>query len=671
MRNKSYDASSRLSVNVDPHNVGAAIHAYNMRREHIASNGKTPNNLELLAGDMRRFHLELRRVAKSLNTDERAAAYAAIVRVVEDMYTWNMRVGATEIAAHVFALQRLGRHERAIRTWRKCVDQNYGSSESEPDTQPMTRLFPQTHTYALDAAIALKNAHVVRGIYETAIHVIEKPQDSSAEDRLSVSRRRFFWAIFPAKPCESQNMVIQVGNGSGRTWDPARLGSVFLANVYKDACYWAGTDHKLLSRIMMYLIRALFTEGQRRRAVDLYISLIDARKTSNLIRPTVTREILCEVVVGLCRNAQLSEAYKLLTLALSEHRTLFAWNAYFDGLSNAIAKPQHGMAHVNAKQIALDRLRLAIREMKTRDGIEPDLVTRTIWLRACFRSGQWAVGVKWFRANFDIMQRDPVCWDTVVRGALASRDVAAQETGWRLIGDIVQRAESRVLGVDERMLETVLQCMLEHLANGDAEFVPDEALLRRILEWVEAKQPLARQPAFAITIKALLRANRIQSALDLHARMARGSMWPAKSVNCMIVAALANDNTSYATARDFIEHNLPRQHFVAAYFVLLKRTAHAKRYTHMWNIFDTHYPEICVMQTPTQPVYETPFPDAAMYNTVLRVTREYGDVHEHKRLLDRMQVHIGVVADSMPRAAQRIASVYGYYRNRQQDPPPC
>ncbi|KAJ2480412.1 hypothetical protein IWW56_002469 [Coemansia sp. RSA 2131] len=665
---------AQFVVPVDPRNVCAAIHAYEVRREHIVSSGQAPNNVELLAGDMRRFHLELRRVAKSLNTDDRTAAYAAIVRVVEDMHTWNVRVGATEIAAHVFALQQLSRHEQAISTWQKYVDQNYGSSESEPDAQPTVRLFPQTHTYALDAAVALKNAHVVRGIYETAIHVIEKPQDSNAEDRLSVSRRRFFWAIFPAKPSESQNVDgadSKVGNGSGRTWDPARLGSAFLANVYKDACHWAGTDHKLLSRIMMYLIRALFIEGQRRRAVDLYISLIDARKTSNLIRPTVTREILCEVVTGLCRNAQLAEAYKLLTLAPSEHRTLYAWNAYFDGLSNAIAKPQHRMAHVNVKQMALDRLRLAIREMETRDGIRPDLITRTIWLRACFRSGQWATGVEWFRSNFEMMQRDPVCWDTVVRGALGSPDFAAQETGWQLIGDIVQRAENRVLGVDVRMLETVLQCMLEHLANVDAEFVPEEALLRRILEWVEAKQPLARQPAFAITIKALLRANRIQSALDLHARMARGSMWPAKSINCMIVAALASDNTSYATAREFIELNLPRQHFVAAYFVLLKRAAHAKRYTHMWNLFDTHYPEICVPQTTTQPVYATPFPDAAMYNTVLRVTREYGDVHEHKRLLDRMQVHIGVVADSMPRAAQRIASVYGYYRNRQQDMPTC
>ncbi|KAJ2132148.1 hypothetical protein GGH17_003361, partial [Coemansia sp. RSA 788] len=222
----------------------------------------------LLAGDMRRFHLELRRAVKSLSTDEMAAAYAAIVRVVEDMYTWNMRVGATEIAAHVFALQRLGRHEQAISRWRKCVDQNYGTSGSEPNGQPTVRLFPQTHTYALDAAVALKNAYFVREIYETAIHVIDKPQDSNIEDRLSVSRRQLFWAIFPTNTCESQNADIQVVNGSRRTWDPARLGSVFLANVYKDACHWAGTDHELLSRIMMYLIRALFSEGQRRRAVD-------------------------------------------------------------------------------------------------------------------------------------------------------------------------------------------------------------------------------------------------------------------------------------------------------------------------------------------------------------------------------------------------------------------
>ncbi|KAJ2827158.1 hypothetical protein IWW50_002020 [Coemansia erecta] len=635
---------------------------------------------------MRRFHLGLRRAAKTLNDSKQEAAYIAITRVVEDMDAWGMRVGATEIAAHVFALQWLGRHVEAIDRWRESMERYYNRPDITPgdSADPTGHLFPQTHKYALNAAVALKNAHIVRDIYRQAMLAMGKSreQELGKSNRLSAARALFFWSIFPvrlrkalrqARIAEGADRSADVASdGTGRAWDPARLGSSFLAVIYKDACEWAGTDCKLLSRIMLYLLRALFAEGHKQQAMKLYIFLTEKRekggRSGRLVRADVGPEILCEMVGGLCRHALPDEAYKLLVCARSEHRNIYAWNAYFDGLANSVGKPQRGKTHAFGAQKALEALRLAISEMEETDGIEPDIVTKSIWLRACFRSECWEAGVQFFRRHYVAMQNDIVCWDTAVRGLLKSSDPAAQKTGWQLIDELVQRVESGSLAIDDRLLETVLLHMLRYLAacTGSA-YVPDKALIRRMFLWMEARLPLARQNAFAAVIESLLQAGQIDSALELRNTMVSYSLWPSKSVNCMFVKAMATQNAreGIAKATEFIESKLPRQHYNAAYFVLLKLAAQHRHYGEAWNIIGRHYPGIEVAAAANSPEYLAPFPDAAMYNTALRLTKEHGDQKQHRLLLDRIQEHIDAISCNMPLAARRIAKVYGYYRNRQ------
>ncbi|KAJ2370014.1 hypothetical protein H4S01_000647 [Coemansia sp. RSA 2610] len=585
----------------------------------------------------------------------------------------GMRLGATEIAAHVFALQRLGMHTQAIDRWREGLHRCYGDigSATGARADKIRHMFPQTHMYALEAAIALRNARVVGDIYRQAIHAMtaSRELDPKSLKRVSAALPHLFWSVFPVRAQQAlintrgpKAAVFSIESSADRAWDPARLGSALLASLYRDACEWASSDRRLLSRIMQFLLRALFSEGHRSRAMDLYIYLLHGAAGSDsgrLVKAQMTPEILCEVVSGLCRHSQLDEAYATLMDAGREHRSIYVWNAYFDGLANAAFSSSLG------SERALERLRQAMRRMETADGVEPDIATRSIWLRACFRFGSWEAGEKYFCSNHAGMQLDVVCWDTVIRGQLTSPDPVAQKVGWQLVDELVKRVEAGTLAADARLLETVLQHILRHLYSHFAPaYAPNTDVVRRIFAWLAASLPQARHNTFAVVIGWLLAAGRMDDALELHETMRHCALWPSKSLNCMVVRAIAQQNAAQSV--EFIEGRLPRQHFNAAYFAVLKLAVQRRDYDEAWCIIDRHYPEISAAATADSPEYSAPFPDATMYSTALRLTSENGDHRQHRLLLDRMQAHLAVVTDRLPLAAGRIARVYGFYRNRQQ-----
>ncbi|KAJ1733780.1 hypothetical protein LPJ61_001397 [Coemansia biformis] len=671
----------------------AAIRVYEGLRDQIRFRDADLNAAGMpLQGELRRFHLKARQAAARMGAEERPAAYRAIVHAICDMRRLGMRIGATETAARIYAHRCLGNYVEAVDVWREGVTKWCADAGSAPGSSPnagsVKYMFPQAHHDALGAAVALKCAGLVREVYYTAVRAMDISHQMSAgtpSQHLHARRAPLFWSLFPAgsremhrqaQALDSGSLLAEAPGGSGvgssgaeRAWDPARLGSSFLAHVYEDARRWAGADCRLLSRIVQVLIRALFAEGRREPAVQMYIDLrnVAERERPGSRRaqgPTVTREILCEVVGGLCRHSRPGEAHQLLVGAGRGHRGYHAWNSYFDGLANRIRQRPGGWQPAASPAEGLDRLRQAIGEMEVIDGLAPDAVTRSIWLRACFRAGDWQLGERYFRANIDAVGCDAVCWDTLIRGMLGSGHAAAQRAGWQQIDALARQPTAGSLAVDRRLVETVLRHALQHLtAWYEPAYTPDGEIVDRVFRWVEARLSLERRSTFAVVIAAQIRAGRLRSALELYHSMRSHGLWPQVAINCMVAEALAAGGPAMAAqqageALAFVEANVPPQHYGPVFLALLKIAVQHKNYDDVWAIIDRHYP----LARPG-----VPFPDARMYQAALRATCDHGDFAQHRRLLDRLRDHLDLVGDQIPTHSVRMAQVYSYFRRQQQN----
>ncbi|KAJ2669793.1 hypothetical protein IWW42_004380 [Coemansia sp. RSA 1085] len=636
---KPSTSSSHMQLLVNPKDLEGSIAAYmEFRKQAVDGQGRALCPLQ--QSDLRRFHLKLRSTAKRASADTVHAVSQAIVQVIEDMHALEMRIGATEISAHIYALHQLGKHHQAIKEWQSYFSRCYQSKGTE--LHHITHMFPQTHIYALDSAVALKNAHAVRNVY---YH------------------------------CGTQNVAVVTEHGTDKQWDAARLGSKFLANMYRDVNKWADTDSKpLLSRIMQFLIRALFVENKVDGALKLYKHMLDGSMgspdTGTVTVPKMTSWILCEMVGGLCRRMMLHQAHKTLVEAKPEYRNSYVWNTYLNGIvESATAMSKTMRRQMFGLKGPLEFLQLAIHEMEGVDQIHADRVTRSIWLRACFCFDDWRSGEKYFRSNYSEMLNDYVCWDIVIRGLFKADEKQAQEAGWQLVDELVRIADSQMLAIDERLIETVLRHLLWYLSSYyEPAFVPDNSLVQQIMAWIETRLPQVRQNTLALVIGSLLSAGNVDSALELHRAMIRCSLWPSKSVNCMVAKAIASQGTSQSIekAAHFIDNVLPRQHYTSAYNELLKVAIQRQNYTDVWFIIYKYYPQVAVAATADSPEYWAPYPNAVMYAKALQMTKEHGDQHQHRLLLDRMQRHLEVVAEKSPTIALRMSKIYGAFRNAQQ-----
>ncbi|KAJ2769590.1 hypothetical protein IWQ56_002489, partial [Coemansia nantahalensis] len=553
--------------------IGAAIGAYEELRKRARGEGAEPRPAEMpQQGELRRLHLSARQLAGRVESGERQAAHRAIVHAIGDMQWLGMRIGATEIAAHVYAQHSLGNHADAIEAWREGVSRWCADAGAGPgaDRRAVRFLFPQSHQHALAAATALRDAGLVRDVYCLAARAMEISHQmavGTASQKLHAQRAPLLWSLFPAgsRLAHRRAQVLGAEPGADRPWDAARLGSQFLARVYEDAVWWAAGDGRLVSRVAQMQIRALFGEGRREGALRLYGGLGRARTTP---------EILCEVVGGLCRHAQLDAARRLLAAAPRALRGLPAWNAYFDGLANGIRRASAAARpHAAAPDESLRRLRRAIDAMEAADGLAPDAVTRAIWLRACFRAGDWEAAER----GFDAASDGVVLWDTFIRGALGSSLPAAQRTGWRQIDRLVrQTADAAAPPVDRRLAETVLRCVLHHVtAECEPAYSPGSDVVDRVFRWAEARLSLGRGRTFAIIIAAQIRGGRMDHALELyHAMRRRGLDPPPAAVSSMVAAALEPP----AAALAFAQASVPPQHYGAVFLRLLKAAAQHRRY---------------------------------------------------------------------------------------------
>ncbi|KAJ2394711.1 hypothetical protein GGI23_004584, partial [Coemansia sp. RSA 2559] len=635
--------------------------------------------------DMRGLHVQIRRTAARLeDKGVRDGLLRVVVQIVEDMRWLGMRVGATEADACVYAHSRLSSHSAAVDMWQQCVAA-LGSTSSAPAQNAIKKLFPQTHRFALESAVASRNTQIVCKVYHGSIKAMKMAHSVD---------EAFFWCILNPR---LEPPPLPPRTEAGR-WRPEWLGSAFLTQMYHDVVRLAGHNGRLLNKTAQHLLRALFGEGHRQQAMQLYIEMRSpegvygqaiASSTDGLITP----EILCEVVGGLCRHSRLEEAYRALVNADQAQRNIYVWNSYFDGLSDAIQRsrscrgPDVGMR---------EKLAVAIREMEAMDGTKPDTVTRTIWMRACFRSGDWHGGEACFRSNYTTMRSDVVCWDTCVRGLLESEDVHAVRRGWRLVGDLARRldgeAESAMGGmdavrlegrdegamggkgegaiedVDARFVETVLRHMLSRVSSRAWGFSPYDVLGRsemaRIFAWAEKNVSLDSSHVHGIIVSSLLDAGRIGDALDVHDAMRERGMWPPEPISCMLVRALALMH-GLSRADEFIVAKVPRQQYAAAYFILLRIALQHREYATAWALVDKHYPEIALEADDDDAAYaphasassssSRVYPSESMYNTFLRLTREHGDLGQHRLVLDRIKAHLGLIHQAHPAAAQRIA----------------
>ncbi|KAI9474719.1 hypothetical protein BX667DRAFT_516109 [Coemansia mojavensis] len=678
---KPSTSSSHMQLLVNPKDLEGSIAAYmEFRKQAVDGQGRALCPLQ--QSDLRRFHLKLRSTAKRASADTVHAVSQAIVQVIEDMHALEMRIGATEISAHIYALHQLGRHHQAIKEWQSYFSRCYQSKGTE--LHHITHMFPQTHIYALDSAVALKNAHAVRNVYYQSMRAMETSYGCLAHQRIKTSKMctLLFWSIFPTsanqsrkRSCGTQNVAVVTEHGTDKQWDAARLGSKFLANMYRDVNKWADTDSKpLLSRIMQFLIRALFVENKVDGALKLYKHMLDGSMgspdTGTVTVPKMTSWILCEMVGGLCRRMMLHQAHKTLVEAKPEYRNSYVWNTYLNGIvESATAMSKTMRRQMFGLKGPLEFLQLAIHEMEGVDQIHADRVTRSIWLRACFCFDDWRSGEKYFRSNYSEMLNDYVCWDIVIRGLFKADEKQAQEAGWQLVDELVRIADSQMLAIDERLIETVLRHLLWYLSSYyEPAFVPDNSLVQQIMAWIETRLPQVRQNTLALVIGSLLSAGNVDSALELHRAMIRCSLWPSKSVNCMVAKAIASQGTSQSIekAAHFIDNVLPRQHYTSAYNELLKVAIQRQNYTDVWFIIYKYYPQVAVAATADSPEYWAPYPNAVMYAKALQMTKEHGDQHQHRLLLDRMQRHLEVVAEKSPTIALRMSKIYGAFRNAQQ-----
>ncbi|KAJ2761306.1 hypothetical protein H4S06_001277, partial [Coemansia sp. BCRC 34490] len=634
---------------------------------------------------MRALHVQTRRVAsRSKSQGERDSLLRLVVQIVDDMRRLGLRIGATEVDSCVYALSRLGSYDAAIDTWQRCaaaLDSEHASVLAQHSIKVM---FPQTHTYALEAAVALRRTQLVCKVYRQGIGAMQTKRGSIVGPALNAQPidASFFWCILSPRLKASD----------ATQWRPDRLGSAFLTQVYQDATAHASSNLRLRCRIAQHLLRALFAEGLRHQAIQLYIELCNYRSEhfyripqnctdsdSGCSGSIVTAEILCEVVGGLCRHSQLEEAYSTLCSADQNNRNIYTWNAYFDGLSNAIQTSKRMQDAVAVDNRKREMLEMRIREMEELDGILPDIVTRTIWMRACFRCGDWVGGEKCFSENLETMSSDVVCWDTRIRGLLESTDKEAVGRGWRLVGDLVSKLDGggdAAHAMDGRLVETVLRRMLPRVSSRPRYMSPYEVLetgeILRIFEWAERNISADSGNLYEIIISSLICEDKIEEALEVHDTMCRRGVWSPRSVNCMIVRALAmprasdageNEGVARAISRaeEFIVAKIPVQQYAAAYFILLKLALQNRDYGCAWRLVDKHYPiarSAAGDKSGAPGAVSCVYPSETMYNTFLRLTKEHGNSQQHRLVLARMTEHINTIRQSHPAPARRIGRVH-------------
>ncbi|KAJ2893484.1 hypothetical protein IWW38_002850, partial [Coemansia aciculifera] len=427
-RHASSDTSLHdLRASIKQQDTDSAVRIYaDLRKKWISQT-------ELRMDDLRSLHILLRRSAtqrppeSTLSLDDekrRRALLVIVIQTIDDMQSLGLRVGATEIAAALFACNQIGHYSAAIDRWRAAISQlNTAEEEDKTCSLGLLRvrhLFPQTHIYALTAAVALKSVGAVREVYHSAVRLMDLPPAA------------FFWALFPAYSEPLPTALVYSSSGSDRAWDCSRLGSAFLELVQTDATRWAANDTKLHSRIVQALLRALLTEGHVHKATRLYDTVVAKKHL-------MTSWILCEMVAGLCRRSLLDDAHSVLCNAAQTNRTIHAWNTYLDGVASSMRRTQYSASrkrqqrHENRAPLSvLKRIQTCIDWLEQSDGVKPDLATRSIWLRACFRATEWKRAYTYFRTHYDDMRNDIVCWDITIRGLFESGDIEAQKEGWRL-----------------------------------------------------------------------------------------------------------------------------------------------------------------------------------------------------------------------------------------------
>ncbi|KAJ2083681.1 hypothetical protein H4R24_000639 [Coemansia sp. RSA 988] len=626
---------------VDRSNIAETVRAYSKQRARLVDR---PVQQYAQQGDLRRLHLQLRRVAEgkegqAAESKERQAVYETIVLIIEDMRQLGMRVGATEIAVQVQVLGRLGEYQRAVEAWQAGVAW----------TQGTRHLFRQTHQHALVAAVALKDASIVRDVYDASMRVMTMSREQTGQEKQQRPERGFFWALFPGRAHAMRNSSEGSWTDSDdRTWEPARLRAAFLAQLLRDVRTWAVDDRRLQQRTAQYLMRALFDEGRRDDALRVYAEAGAA-----------TREMVCEAVHGLSRHGQLDAAYSVLVGVTREQRSTFAWNAYLNGLLGSM---RWGSCAAHWPEAVLDRLARVMTQMAA-DGALADTATHSIWLRACFRSGHWLLAVRYFARHGAETGGSTACWDVLLRGLLATDSAGAQRAGWRLIGSLERRS---ALPKDQRLADTVLQHVLRLVTtHGEPVFRPDWALVDRAFAWASAGLPRMRKNTCAVVIGALVRGGRLHGALDVHAAMRARALWPSLAVNCMLVRALADAelqqphgslSCAVARASAFAEKELPWQHRGAAYAGLMRLAMQHRAFDVAWHIIDRHYPALGGAD-----VLPRPFPDARMYSMALNSALLLGAHDQHRLLLARIQHHLPLVEPYAPLAARRMVQIYYYF----------
>ncbi|KAJ2329218.1 hypothetical protein GGI00_003998, partial [Coemansia sp. RSA 2681] len=538
-----------LRASIGRQDTDTAVRVYGELRESWASGNI---HTELRMDDLRSLHILLRRSVTRPKSPSppsseecRRALLVIIVQAIDDMRRLGLRVGATEIAAALYAHSQLGHYSATVDCWRVAVSQIYAADAESPHSLDfhIRHLFPQTHTYALTAAVALKSLRSVRDVYRDAMHLMDlSPNGPPAA---------FFWALFPAY--SERSSTAATSSGSDRAWDCSRLGSVFLEQVLSDAIKWtAGNDAKLLSRIVQALVRALLAEGRIHRATRLYDRVLAEPQNT---APRMTSWILCEMVAGLCRHSLLDDAYNALCNAARTHRTVHAWNAYLDGVANSMRPAQYSASgkrqqrdEARAPLAVLKRMQTCIDWMEKSDNVKPDLATRSIWLRACFRAAEWTRAYTYFHTHYEYMRSDIVCWDIAIRGLFESGNVDAQREGWRLVSRLVSQIDASTgPTTDARLVETILLYLFPRYRPS---YQPppartlDQRTLADILAWIETRMPQRRKITYAIVIGSLLATDQIARALEVYRAMIRRKLWPSKSINCMLAKSLASSSSS-------------------------------------------------------------------------------------------------------------------------------
>ncbi|KAJ2485625.1 hypothetical protein IWW37_005893 [Coemansia sp. RSA 2050] len=614
-------------------------------------------------GDLRAFHILLRRSAarpeSAVSGERRRALFIVIVQVIDDMQRLGLRVGATEVAAALYAHNQLGHYTATIDRWRAAVSQlgvGSGSASTELDLS-VRLLFPQTHVYALMAAVSLKSLRFVRIVYRDSVRLMSEPLMAGPPAAL-------FWALFPA-------MAEPVADspGSDRAWDASRLGSVFLELVLSDAAKWVARDTPLQSRIVQALIRALLTEGHIHSASTLYGRVLaEPQKVARM-----TSWVLCEMVAGLCRHSHLDDAYGILINAEQTHRTTHAWNAYLDGVANSMRRTQCAATGkrrmrdwVRAPLAVLKRMETCIDWMEKSSASKPDLATRSIWLRACFRAAEWRRAYAYFCVHYEAMRNDIVCWDIAIRGLFESGDADAQKEGWRLVGCLVRPMGESGPSVDVRVVETILLYLFPRYRPSyqpPAARTLDQQTLADVLDWMETRMPQRRKITYAIVVGSLLATSQTARALEVYQAMIRRQLWPSKSINYMLAKSLASER-GVAVAACFVEKHFPPHHYAAAFAAIVKPLLLRRRYDDVWCVLERHYPEVNAPATDRAPALSYPYPTHDMYSMALRAAAEHGDFEQQRLFLDRIRAHLDLVRDKYPVPAQRIARIYAFYYSK-------